>query len=231
MKFVTQAATFTALALFGIASAAYAQSGGSSGGGSGSAGGAAGGTSAGGSAGGGANGSTGMGAGTGSATSGSGATASPGTTGYGSSTANSPTSMPGTSGAVGDDKIDRTNRGTSSSSVNTPPSGEPTGMNNPSISRAPDTAPSTPGADGRSAGHSRAGRPGEMLVLVLPDRVRPRSGIDTTLVSQAPCRLPPTSLFQAAAARSWMRNVNVVRSGEEATVRVPSCARAISEAM
>jgi len=119
MKIVTQAATVTALVLFGVASAAYAQSGGGSG--SGSSG------------------------GTGSATSGSGATASPGTVGTGSSTSNSPTSMPGTSGAVGNDKIDRSNRGTSSSSsVNTPRPGEPTGANNPSISKAPDAAPSTP---------------------------------------------------------------------------------------
>jgi hypothetical protein len=138
MKPVTQAATLAALILFGIGSAAYAQSGGGSSGG-GSGGGSSGAGSAGGSAGG-ANGRTG--ASMGSATSGSGATASPGTTGLGSSTANSPTSMPGTSGAVGDDKIDRTNRSTSSSSINTPRSGEPTGANNPSISKVPGT-PST----------------------------------------------------------------------------------------
>ena len=137
MKIVTQAATLTALVLFGVASAAYAQSGGSSGGGSG--GGSAGGASGG--AAGGANGTTGMGVG--SATSGSGATASPGTAGTGSSTSNSPSSMPGTSGAVGDDKIDRTNRGTSGSSITTPRPGEPTGANNPSVGTAPGNGSAT----------------------------------------------------------------------------------------
>jgi hypothetical protein len=64
---------------------------------------------------------------TGNATSGSGATASP-----------------GTGGAVGNDKINRSNRATSSSSINTPTTGEPTGANNPSIDKAPDTASSLP---------------------------------------------------------------------------------------
>ena len=72
MKIVTQAATLTALVyLFGVASAAYPQSGGGSGG---SAGGAWAAQSTGGAAGGGANGGAN---GAGSATSGSGATASP----------------------------------------------------------------------------------------------------------------------------------------------------------